>query len=35
MEVTAQKVVDAFYQVTFSKAKGALGFWNELAQVAE
>jgi hypothetical protein len=34
-EVTAQKAVDAFYQVSFTKAKGALGFWNELVQAAE
>src|ERR1700719_2933512 len=35
MEVTVQKAVDAFYQVKFTKAKGALGFWNELVQAAE
>ena len=35
MEITAQKAVDAFYEVKFTKAKGALGFWNELVQVAE
>jgi len=35
MEITAQKAVDAFYEVKFTKAKGTLGFWNELVQVVE
>jgi Zinc knuckle len=34
-EITAQKAVDAFYQVRYSRAKGALGFWNELVQASE
>jgi hypothetical protein len=34
-EATAQKAVDTYYSVTFTRAKGVLGFWNELVQAAE
>src|ERR1700730_7423292 len=34
-EITAQKAVDAFYKIKFTKAKGALGFWNKLVQAVE
>jgi hypothetical protein len=35
MEITSQKVVDAYYMVKYSKSQGALGFWNDLVQAAE
>jgi hypothetical protein len=34
-EITAQKAVDAYYMVKYSKTKGALGFWNDLVQASE
>jgi len=34
-EITTQKAVDAFYKIKFTKAKGALGFWNKLVQAVE
>jgi hypothetical protein len=34
-EITSQKAVDAYYNVKYSRAKGALGFWNDLVQAAE
>jgi hypothetical protein len=35
MEITAQKAVDEYEAVKFTRVKGVLGFWNEFAQVAE
>jgi hypothetical protein len=34
-EITAQKAMDEYEAVKFTRAKGVLGFWNELAQAAE
>jgi hypothetical protein len=34
-KVMVQKAADTFFQVTFTKAKGALGFWNKLVQAVE
>jgi hypothetical protein len=34
-EVTAQKAVEAFEAVKYSRAKGALGYWNDIVQAAE
>jgi hypothetical protein len=34
-EVTAQKAVEAFEAVRYSRAKGALGYWNDIVQASE
>ena len=34
-EVTAQKAVEAFEAVKYTRAKGALGFWNDIVQASE
>jgi hypothetical protein len=35
MEVTVQKTVEAFEAVRYSRAKRALGYWNNIVQTAE